>query len=174
MRLLLLASSLTDVRPGLIFWTLVTFLLLLFVLRRTAWRPILDLVEEREKQIANSIESAKRERAEAERLLTEQKTALAQSRQETAEMMRKSQTEMEAFKEQVMAEARKRADEEMVSARKQIQEEKAKAIAEVKGVAVDLAIQAAEKLLAEKLDDAKHRQLAEQFVDQIGKGQPRA
>jgi len=63
MRLLLLASSLTDVRPGLIFWTLVTFILLLVVLRRTAWRPILDLVEEREKQITSSIESAKRERA---------------------------------------------------------------------------------------------------------------
>jgi len=89
-------------------------------------------------------------------------------------MMRKSQADLEHFKEQVMAEARKRADEELASARRQIQEEKAKAISEVKGVAVDLAIQTAEKLLAERLDDSKHRQLAEKFVDQLNPGHPRA
>ncbi len=173
MRLLLLSSALTDVRPGLIFWTLVTFIVLLVVLRWKAWKPILDLVEERERQISSSIETAKRERAEAERMLAEQKTAIAEARRESAEMMRKSQTEMEQFREQLMADARKRAEEELTNARRQIQEEKAKAVAEVKGVAVDLALQAAEKLLAERLDDPKHRQLAEQFIDQLPK-QPRA
>jgi F-type H+-transporting ATPase subunit b len=173
MRLLLLASALTEVRPGLIFWTLVTFIVLLVVLRWKAWKPILDLVEERERQISSSIETAKRERAEAERMLAEQKTAIAEARRESAEMMRKSQTEMEQFREQLMADARKRAEEELTNARRQIQEEKAKAVAEVKGVAVDLALQAAEKLLAERLDDPKHRQLAEQFIDQLPK-QPRA
>jgi F-type H+-transporting ATPase subunit b len=173
MNVLLLSSALTDVRPGLIFWTLVTFGVLLFVLRWKAWRPILDLVEERERQITTSIETAKKERAEAERMLTEQKAAIAEARRESAEHMRKTQAEMETFREQLMVDARKRAEEEITNARRQIQEEKTKAIAEVKGLAVDLALQAAEKLLAEKLDDAKHRQLAEQFIDQLAK-QPRA
>ncbi len=165
--LLPLASSFTEVKPGLIFWTLVTFILVAFILRSRAWGPILSLVEEREKQIAASVEAAKKERAEAERLLSDQKAAIGQARQEAADMMRKSQAEMERFKEQVMAEARKKAEEELESARKQIQEEKNKAIAEVKGMAVDLALQAAERLLGEKLDDSKHRKLAEQFIDQL-------
>src|SRR5689334_18405717 len=168
---LLLASGLIEVKPGLIFWTLVTFILVALILRSRAWGPILSLVEEREKQIAASVEAAKKERAEAEKLLADQKVAIGQARQEAADMMRKSQAEMERFREQLMAEARKKAEEELDGARKQIQEEKNKAIAEVKGMAVDLALQATERLLGEKLDDTKHRKLAEQFIDQMPRAQ---
>jgi len=169
--LLLLASSFTEVKPGLIFWTLVTFLLVAFILRSRAWKPILSLVEEREKQIAASVEAAKKERAEAEKLLADQKAAIVQARQEAAEMVRKSQAEMEHFREQLMADAQKKAQEELAGARKQIQEEKNKAIAEVKGLAVDLALGAAERLLGERLDPQKHRALAEQFIDQMPRAQ---
>lgn len=174
MHLLLLASSLTDVRPGLIFWTLVTFIILLFVLRRSAWGPILDLVNEREKQIADSIEAAKKARKEAEDLIAKAKAETEDALRNMAKQRSEAQAAMDAFKEQQLAEARKKGEEELANARRQIQEEKAKAIAEVKGVAVDLAIQAAEKLLSEKLDDAKHRQLAEQFIDQLPKSSARA
>jgi len=167
--LLLLASSLTEIRPGLIFWTLVTFFFVAVVLRWKAWGPVLSLVEEREKQITSSIETAKRERAEAEKLLSEQKAAIAEARRESAEMLRRSQGEMEKFKEQLMADARKKAEEELANARRLIGEERTKAVAEVKAVAVDLALQAAEKLLSERLDDAKYRQLAQQFIEQLPK-----
>ncbi|HVE86352.1 MAG TPA: F0F1 ATP synthase subunit B [Myxococcales bacterium] len=165
--LLLLASSFTDVKPGLIFWTLVTFLLVAFILRSRAWGPILSLVEEREKQITASVDSAEKARKEAEELVAQAKQAIAQARQEAGEAMRKNQTEMERFRDQATAEARKKAEEELASARKQIQEEKNKAISEVKAVAVDLALQAAERLLGEQLDDKKHRKLAEQFIEQM-------
>ena len=81
MPIVLAASNLVDVRPGLIFWTLVTFVLVALLLRRVAWGPILKVVDEREKAIAASIESAKRERAEAEQLLAEQKDAIAEGPQ---------------------------------------------------------------------------------------------
>ena len=97
---LLLASGLIDVKPGLVFWTLVTFIAVALILRSRAWGPILSLVEEREKQIAASVEAAKKERAEAEKLLADQKASITQARQEAADMMRKSQAEMERFKEQ--------------------------------------------------------------------------
>ena len=77
MNFLLLAAPFTDVRPGLIIWTLITFVIVFFLLRRMAWGPILKAVDEREKAISGSIEAAKRERAEAEKLLGEQKTAMA-------------------------------------------------------------------------------------------------
>lgn len=160
----LAASSFVEVRPGLIFWTLVTFIILLFVLRKTAWGPILSLVQEREKQIESSIESAKRERAEAERLLADQKTAIAEARREAAEMMRRNQQEMEKFREELMARSRKEAEELKASATREIEDQKVKAIAQVKAMAVDLGMEVAGKLINERMDDAKQRALAEQFV----------
>ena len=163
----LAASSFVEVRPGLIFWTLVTFVILFFVLRAKAWGPILSLVEEREKQITNSIESAKRERAEAERLLADQKTAIAEARREAAEMMRRNQQEMEKFREELMAKSRKEAEELKASATREIEDQKTKAIAQVKAMAVDLGMEVAAKLINERMDDTKHRAIAEQFVQSL-------
>lgn len=165
--LLVLAAGFTEIRPGLIFWTLVTFILVALVLRAKAWKPILELVEEREKQIQNAIESAKRERADAEKLLAEQKTAIADARREAAEMMRKNKEEMDRVREELLAKSRKEAEEHKAAAVRAIEEERAKAVAAVKGEAVNLAIAIAEKLINEKLDDSKHRALAEQFVAQL-------
>lgn len=159
-----LAAGFLDVRSGLIFWTIITFVLVFFVLRWKAWGPILALVDEREKQIAGAIESAKRERAEAEKLLADQKTAIAEARREAAEMMRRNQQEVEKYREELMAKSRKEADEFKAQARREIEDQKAKAIAEIRSMAVDMAIDAAGKLISERMDDAKHRALAEQFV----------
>src|SRR6478736_2408106 len=120
MSLPLFAASLIEVQPALIFWTLVTFILVAIFLRWKAWGPILGMVEEREKQITNAVEAAKKERAEAEKILGEQK----------------------------------------------------KAIAEARGMAVNLAIEVAQKLLAENLNEPRHRALAEQFVDQLSQKAP--
>ncbi|XXF78574.1 F0F1 ATP synthase subunit B [Myxococcaceae bacterium GXIMD 01537] len=166
----LAASSFVEVRPGLIFWTLVTFGIVLLVLRAKAWGPILSLVEEREKQITNAIESAKRERAEAEKLLADQKTAIAEARREAGEMMRRNQQEMEKFREELMAKSRKEAEELKASATREIEEQKSKAIAQVKAMAVDLAMEVAGKLINERMDDSKHRALAEQFVQNLPAG----
>jgi F-type H+-transporting ATPase subunit b len=164
---LLLASNFTEVKPGLIFWTLVTFLAVAFILRSRAWGPILSLVQEREKQITASVEAAK----EMEKKLAIQKGEMEQERQkglaEMSAMMSKTKAEMDKYRDQLMGEAKKKAEEELASGRKQIQEELAKAKTEVKGMAVDLALQVTERLLSEKMDDGKHRKLAEQFIDQL-------
>jgi len=176
MPLVLAASSFTEIRPGLIFWTIVTFIIVAIVLRVTAWKPILELVSEREKQIEDSIQAAKRERAEADKLLAEQKAEAAKARHEAAEMMRKSQADMERFREELMAQSRKEAEQLKAEAERAINEERAKAIAEVKALTVDLAIDIATKLLGEQLDGPKQRKLAEQFIEQLPKpseGPPR-
>jgi F-type H+-transporting ATPase subunit b len=132
------------------------------------------MVSEREKNIVNAIESAKRERAEAEKLVGEQKTAVAQARQEAAEQVRKTQADMEKFREELMAKARKEAEDLKVDARRTIDEERNRAVAELRSEAVKLSLQVAEKLLSEKLDDAKHQQLAQQFVSDLSKKGPNA
>ncbi len=176
MNFLVLAAGagFTDVKPGLIFWTLITFFIVAFILRRAAWGPILKAVTEREKAISGSIEAAKHERAEAEKLLGEQKSAIAGARAEAAEMMRKNQTDMERFREDLMARSRKEAEDLKADARRAIEEEKNKAVADLKAQAVALAIQVAEKLLEEKLDDTKHKALAQKFITDLGVVRPAA
>ncbi len=167
MPIVLAASNLVDVRPGLIFWTLVTFFLVALLLRRVAWGPILKVVDEREKTIAASIESAKRERAEAERLLAEQKSAIADARREAAEMMAKNRDEVARFREELMAKSKKEADDLLATARRQIEEERVKAVAEVKTKAVDLVLAATAKLISTQLDEGKHRQLVNEYIEKL-------
>jgi F-type H+-transporting ATPase subunit b len=169
MNALVLASSFTDVKPGLIIWTWITFIVVLFILRRLAWGPLLKSVEDREKNIVNAIESAKRERAEAEKLLAEQKTAVAQARQEAADQVRKTQAELEKFREELMGKARKEAEDLKIEARRTIDEERLRAIGDIKAEAVKLSLQVAEKLITEKMDDSKQQQLASQFVTDLSK-----
>jgi F-type H+-transporting ATPase subunit b len=169
-----LASTFTDVKPGLIIWTWITFIIVVVVLRRFAWGPLLKAIDDREKNIVGAIESAKRERAEAEKLLAEQKSAIATARQEAAEQVRKTQADMEKFREELMGKARKEAEDLKVDARRSIEEERVKAVNDIKAEAVKLSIQIAEKLLSERLDDGKHQQLAQQFVTDLAKKGPQA
>jgi len=169
MPLLLAESGFLEVRPGLIFWTLVTFFCAAWVLRRVAWRPILTRVEEREKSLQGSLDAAKHERAEAERLLGEQKAAIATARREASEMVRKNAEDVERLRADLLAKARAQAEELKADAKRAIEDEKVKAVAEVKGVAADLAVQIAEKLLGEALDADKQRKLAQQYLESLGK-----
>jgi F-type H+-transporting ATPase subunit b len=162
-----LLASIIDVNPGLTAWTLITFVILLFVLSRVAWKPILGLIEEREKAIGDAIDAAKKERAEAEKLLAEQKSAIADARREAAEMMAKNRDEVAKFREELMAKSKKDADDLLATARKQIDDERVKAVAEVKAKAVELVLAATGKLLGTQLDDAKHKQLVSEYIEKL-------
>jgi F-type H+-transporting ATPase subunit b len=172
MPLLLAESGFLEVRPGLIFWTIVTFLCAAFVLRKVAWGPILARVEEREKTLQGALDAAKHERAEAEKLLSDQKAAIATARREAAEMVRKNAEDVERLRADLLSKARAQAEELKADAKRAIDDEKVKAVAEVKGVAADLAVQIAEKLLGEHLDADKQRKLAQQYVESLGKTPP--
>ena len=169
-----LGAGLTDVNPGLTFWTIITFLIVFVVLRWKAWGPILQMVEEREKAIRDAIDAAKRERQEAEKLLGEQKTAIAEARREAAEMIKKNQAEVEKARDELIARSRKEAEELVTTAKRQIEDEKNKALSEVRGMAVDLAILAAGKLVESSLDEKKQRELATDFIARLGKQAPKA
>jgi F-type H+-transporting ATPase subunit b len=173
MPLLLAESGFLEVRPGLIFWTLVTFFCALYVLSRVAWRPILKRVEEREKTLQGALDAAKHERMEAEKLLGEQKAAIASARREAAEMVRKNAEDVDRLRADLLAKARAQAEELKADAKRSIEDEKVKAVAEVKGIAADLAVQIAEKLLGEHLDAEKQRKLAQQYLESLGKNAPK-
>jgi F-type H+-transporting ATPase subunit b len=166
----LAAGGLTQINPGLTLWAAITFLVLLLVLSKFAWGPIVKMLDEREKTIHGAIESAKKERAEAEKLLASQKAALAQASREAAELAKRNQDEVEKLRQELTAKARKEADELVATARKQIIEEKTKAAAELRGMVADLAIEAAAKLVKASLDEKAQRQLVEDYLQQLPAG----
>src|SRR4051812_46044716 len=145
--MLLAAGGITDINVALSVWTAVTFIILLFVLGKFAWGPILQMIETREKTIADAIESAKKERAAAESAAAEMKASLEKAREESAALIRRNQQEVAAAKADLMATARKESDDLLAAARKTIQEEKRQAIAELRSSAVDMAIEAANRLV---------------------------
>jgi F-type H+-transporting ATPase subunit b len=167
---MLAAGALTDINPGLTLWAAITFLVLLGVLSKFAWGPIVKMLDERAKTIHEAIESAKKERAEAEKLLVTQKEALARASREAADLAKKNQLEVEAFRQELTAKAKKEADELVASARRQIVEEKNKAVAELKSYVADLAIEAAGRLVKANLDDKVQRQLVQEYIEQLPKG----
>jgi F-type H+-transporting ATPase subunit b len=166
----LAAGGLTDINPGLTLWAAITFLVLLVVLSKFAWGPIVKLLDDREKSINDAIESAKKERAEAEKLLASQKESLIKANREAAEVAKRNQQEVETLRQELTARARKEADELVASARKQIIEEKSKAAAELKAMVADLAIEAAGKLIKASLDERTQRQLVEDYLKQLPAG----
>jgi F-type H+-transporting ATPase subunit b len=166
---MLLAAGLTDINVALIVWTTITFLLLLVVLRKFAWGPILEMIDAREKTIAEALESAKRERAEAEKAAAEMHHALEKARGEASELIRKNQAEVAAAKAELIAEARKQSESLIAQARQTIEEERRAAVAELRAQVVDLAIEAAGRLLQTSMDEKKQRQLVEEYLARLPK-----
>jgi F-type H+-transporting ATPase subunit b len=166
---MLLAAGLTDVNFALSFWTAITFGLLLVVLGKFAWGPILQMIETREKTIEGALEAAKKERAGAEAAAAEMKATLQRARDESAELIRRNQQEVSAAKAELMAAAKTESDNLLAAARKTIEEEKRKAVAELRAQAVDIAIDAAGRLVQMNMDPAKQKQLVEEYLSQLPK-----
>ena len=165
-----LAAGIMDLRPGLSIWTALTFLLLLVLLSKFAWGPIVKMLDERERTIRDAIDQAKKERAEAEKLLAQQKDSLAQARREAADLAKKGQQEVEALRAELTARARKEADDLVATARRTIEEEKGKAAAELKAQVADLAVAAATRIVKSSLDDKAQRALVEEYLRDLPAG----
>lgn len=160
-------SSLIMPQPGLAIWTLITFVLVALFLRAKVWGPLLAMLEQREKTIQDAIDQAAKEREEAARLVAEQQSAAEKARKEAAEMVRQSRAEVDKAKQELMARAKADADALLAQARKQIEDETRKALAEVRSAAVDIALAAASKLIAGKIDEQADRRLAEEYIGQL-------
>ena len=156
-----------NIEPGLLIWTIVTFLVLLAVLRKVAWRPLLAALEQRESAIRSSLDEAQRARQEAEQLLVENRRILADANREAARILEQGREEAERFRtsmtEQAQTEARRLVDE----ARREITRERQLAVQDLKSTAAELALVAAGRLLNTAVTDADHRRLVTEFLDQL-------
>ena len=159
-----MGSSLITPDPGTIFWTVVTFVILAFLLGRFAWKPLLQILEERERTVRDSLEESRKARAEAEEVLRRNQEILANARRETAAIIEQGKREGESLKAEILAQSRKEAQELVEQGKRQIQYEQKQAIEKLRTQVADLAIQAAERLIVSSLDDKKHRELLDDYV----------
>jgi F-type H+-transporting ATPase subunit b len=152
---------------GLMFWTLIIFIGVLFVLGKFAFGPITAAVEAREKALEEAIASAKRDREEAARLLAEHRAHLDAARGEGQKLIAEARTAAERVRAELVAQAQKEQVEMLARARGEIAAEKTKAIAELRREAVDLAILGASKVIERNLDQPTNRQLVESFLASV-------
>jgi F-type H+-transporting ATPase subunit b len=157
-------GSLVDPNPGTIFWTIVTFVFLLILLGRFAWKPLLGAIEAREKSIQDDLEQAASGRSEVESLVAEQQELLTSARRERAEAVEQGKRDAERMKAEILEEARQQREQVLKDTQAQVQAGLRKAQTDLRGTAVDLAILGAEKLLSVNLDDAAQRRLVEEHL----------
>jgi len=162
-------SALIEPHLGTIIWTILTFIIFAFLLSKFAWKPLLGALDARETSIRESIESATKEREEAEKVLAESKQLVAEAHRERATAMSSAQEEAERLKAEILEEARLQREKTLEQTDAQVQASLRQAKAELRGVAVDLAIQAAGKLLHKNLDEPTQRQLVESYLADLEK-----
>lgn len=154
-----------SVNPGLSVWASAVFLILLLILHRFAWGPILAAVDAREQRIQTALDESAAQRDEAARLLAEHKTQLADARRQASEILAEGRAAAERLRKELEEKARAEAQGIIDGARREIGREKDRAIAELRKESVDLALAAAGKLIDEQLDDEGHRALVVDFLD---------
>ncbi|MEO8193967.1 MAG: F0F1 ATP synthase subunit B [Gemmatimonadales bacterium] len=152
---------------GLMFWTLIIFLILFFVLSRYAFKPITAAVAAREKALEEAIANAKADREEAARILAEHRAQLDAARGEAQKLIVEGRVIGEKIRAEMIEETRTQQQDMLERARKEIESEKVRAIAELRREAVELAIAGASKVIEKNLDDESNRKIVESFLSSI-------
>lgn len=152
---------------GLMIWTILIFLIVLAVLWKLAFPHILGAVEAREAHIRELLESAARDRAEAQALLAEQQRQMEEVRTRTQELMAESRAAGERLKEDIVSQARREHQDILDRAQREIRQETERALETVRQDAVDLAIAAASRLVEKNLDREDNRRLVREYLAQL-------
>ncbi len=160
-------NPLVQPDPGLFLWTILTFLVLLVLLAKFAWKPLLALLDRREEMIRQSLDDAEKAKQELQRLQQESKEILSKARVEAQSILAKSRSEAEKLKGELRQEAKVQADSILRDAEKQIQVETEKAIAVIKNEVVDLSLLVASKLIKKNLSKEDNQSLIEESLKQV-------
>ena len=151
---------------GLIFWTTVVFTLLVLLLKKFAWKPILSAVDERNKSIKDSLAQAEKARSEMSELTANNEKIIAQAKVDRDIILKEARD----IKNEIISEAKDKANKEaeklVSTAKEQILNEKMKALTELKNQVADLSIEMAEKILSSELSDvAKQKELVKKALN---------
>jgi len=163
------SGGLLDVNPGLIFWVVITFVLLLVLLKKIAWGPILNSLNERESFIKDSLEKAEKAQRDAEKLLEENKANLAKAESEAQKIIEQGREYSDKLKSQLLAEAKSTAQKMIAEASSEIERKNREAFNNLKEEVANIAVDAAEKIIRANLDKEKQTKLINDYLDNLNK-----
>ena len=158
---------LLDPHVGLIIWTIITFLVVLLVLKKFAWPQLLASLDEREKRISDALAAAEQARQEAEEVLQEHRQKIAAAEEEARQVVAEARAAGVNVRQTIVSQAREEAERMLDQARTSIESEKRAAIAELRRETANLAVQAAGVLIDANLDDEKNRGLVDDLIAKI-------
>ena len=168
MNKLIILNSLTSPGIGLIFWTTLVFLMLLFLLKKYAWKPILNAIKTREEGIEKALSSAQSALKEMQDLKSSNEKILAEAREERDTMLKEARDTKDAIVAEAKVKATKESERIVASARDLINSEKNAAITELKNQVASLSIEIAEKILKSELSsDEKQKSLVTTLMKEI-------
>lgn len=157
---------------GLMFWTIACFTLLALLLSRTAWKPLMQAVEERERALKHDRHAAETARAEAEKARAELDAKLSELKAEISRRLEEARVSAEKEKDILIEEARKSAGLIVESSRREIEAQKNEAARELRGKVAELSVLAAERILLHQLDHRANTDLASRYLAEIEKEKP--
>jgi F-type H+-transporting ATPase subunit b len=165
--IILLAGSLLSPNPGLIFWTAVTFVIVLLILKKIAWGPILGALEEREKGIQSSIDRAYQAKEEAEAILRKNRDMLAKADAESDKIIREGKEFADKLRSDIAEKAQLEAQKMISTAKEEIEHEKRRALNELRTEVADLAVKGAEKIIRTTLNADLQKKIVDSMIQDL-------
>lgn len=162
-------NPLVQVDPGLAIWTIFTFLVLAWALRKFAWGPLLKALDERRATIQKSVDDAKKATAELQRVQEDSARLMAEARAEAAQILARSRADADRFREEMRKKAQDDAAAIVANAEKNIQLETARAVSQLRAEAVDLSVSIASKLLRKNISAADNDAIIQDALTQFRK-----
>jgi F-type H+-transporting ATPase subunit b len=160
-------GSLLSLDPAVLLLQIIAFVLLFLLLRRYLFRPLLGVMADREKEIADALDAGERARVELERIDQERERVLAEAREAGRQQVREAVQEGSEARDRIVQEAREEAHEIRERAKQSVELEREEAMLQLRREVVDLALLAAEQAVLAPLDEEKHRHAIEEFVSRL-------
>jgi F-type H+-transporting ATPase subunit b len=160
-------NPLVQTDPGLFIWTIVTFLVLLALLAKFAWRPLLLALETRQNSIRKSLDDAQQAKQDLERLNSESAQIVARARQDADAIITQSRSDGERLREEIRQKARAEADLIVKNAERQIQMETSRALEQIRHEAVELSVMIASKIIQRNLTKEDNQRLIDDALRQV-------
>jgi F-type H+-transporting ATPase subunit b len=160
-------SFLVSPDVGLMIWTLVVFVISMYVLSKLAFPRIAAALDKRQQAIEDSIDTAERTRVEADKLLAEYRERLHEARQQADDIVARARKTAENNEAESVAEAKRKREEMMAATRRDIQQETRRAIQEIRNEVADLTVLATEKVTRKTLTDADQKRLVEEALSEL-------
>ena len=160
-------NPLVQPDPGLFIWTIVTFLVLLALLAKFTWRPLLQALETRQNAIRKSLDDAQQAKQELERLNAESAQIIARARVDADAIITQSRADGERLREEIRQKARGEADLIVKNAERQIQLETSRALQQIRHEAVELSVMIASKIIQRNLTKDDNERLIDEALKQV-------